>query len=674
MLDTVLQIGKTFRNSPNGLKYHRYIKSPAQQKDWDKIIFLSLPVRDDFNFDFDEIKLITNEYQKRRLYYLTFKTSDADGLVKYFFGDIFYSLKDGNEGGYYRMPDLSNKQKAYQKSSFFRGEEDFSSIKKKINNHKGISIIEKFRNNFRENAETIERLLIMQAGFTEYLESQNKENDRAPKDILTDLMELGLLNAFRTYKDIMQKRNANTILVDKLKLSNTTWDEIKNRRPDLDKLNTYTTNSLFLHFDFNGKHWYEFTDGFEVINEKLLDDFVEELKDKNGFILKKYLYKTLSSPEKDLQFPRFSTCERYKNRIFKTKEEISDLIYAINYSKTALIKVPNSDIKIIALPRGNNLGVEDYDRFLEKSISLQDEPEHEEIVKYSNEIKNDTTIDKLFANITKSGDELITQFDLIISKQGGQTSPDIDIIELSGIEKSFINYISARIHRISSELFNERSKKIKSEKLKPFSIYYSFLNILGDTTKEKKKYQNHLYKVLPQIYSGTYYYDPILLPTFIEKAEQKIRNGEAYYNSFKYDFYYLTKIQNKSIEGENLMKILDSPSYKLGYLLGKLAQNFAGQRSPIKSFEKNYVGNLTRRISSVTDLMKFKNFIEEKIIIHGKNFEGNRCISLELTGAIKNFPSRYDKNECAFGFFESYFAPFNLNNEDNNQASSDKNE
>ena len=108
------------------------------------------------------------------------------------------------------------------------------------------------------------------------------------------------------------------------------------------------------------------------------------------------------------------------------------------------------------------------------------------------------------------------------------------------------------------------------------------------------------------------------------------------------------------------MKIKNSQSYRLGILLGRLAQNFAGQNSPIKSFEKSYVGTLSRRITTLADLMKFKTFIEEKIVIHEKNYDNNRSTSLELTQAIKDFPNseRYDKNECAFGFFESYFAPF----------------
>jgi hypothetical protein len=100
------------------------------------------------------------------------------------------------------------------------------------------------------------------------------------------------------------------------------------------------------------------------------------------------------------------------------------------------------------------------------------------------------------------------------------------------------------------------------------------------------------------------------------------------------------------------MKILDSPSYKVGILLGKMAVPL---KYEIKSFEKNYVGNLTRRVSSLDDLIKFKTFIEEKLIMHDKTYPSFKEASLALAENVKSFIGRFDKNECAFGFFESYF-------------------
>ena len=105
------------------------------------------------------------------------------------------------------------------------------------------------------------------------------------------------------------------------------------------------------------------------------------------------------------------------------------------------------------------------------------------------------------------------------------------------------------------------------------------------------------------------------------------------------------------------MKILESPSYKLGLSLGIMSRQFAAWKDdcPIKSFEKNYVGNLTRRISSLEDVIKFKIDIEQKLIMHDRTYPDVKNASLTLANDVKAFSGKFDKNECAFGFFETYF-------------------
>ena len=101
------------------------------------------------------------------------------------------------------------------------------------------------------------------------------------------------------------------------------------------------------------------------------------------------------------------------------------------------------------------------------------------------------------------------------------------------------------------------------------------------------------------------------------------------------------------------MEITSSESYQIGFLLGSMAKNLSQE---INSFEKNYVGNLTRRIATLSDFIKLKNEIEQKLIMHDKakyTFQ----TSYDLAQKIKEFKSRYDKEECAFGFMESYFKP-----------------
>ena len=581
MLETVLKIGNAFRNSKSSFRHYRYIKQ-YKQDNKRKALILSLPVKiindNSLKFDFDNLYEITDEnIIANKLFYFTYKTSDSDGLVKYIFGDIYYSNQKEKEVGYYRLGDKSNKRKTYQKSSFYRGEEDFKSIQKQYKEKS--DLISSFRKEFETNSEYIENIMA------------------------------------------------------------------KNTTPPAD---------LFLHFDFDGRHWYEFDNEIELINKKLIEEFTEKNDKPEGYVLKKALYKTIASAEKDFQFPYFQEESKYRVKLFQKIEDVLDLFYAIDYSKEALIRI--NDIKIIVLPRGNNLTAEQYEKFNQKIESLEQEKEKEDKATYENMEK---TPDDLFTPLTENIAENIIEFDLIFSKRGGKSSPDIDMIEFSSIKKSYLIKLHQQIKDIKKEIFkiweNELSEKMKYFNIENLNIKNSFKNIF----KDKKKYQNHLYKVLPQIYTGTYYGDPVLLPALIETTEENIRSKEKL--SFpKYDFYFLMEIQNTIKQGEYLMKIKDSKSYQIGLLLGEIAKQFAAWRDdcPIKSFEKSYIGTLSRRIATINDLIKFKSFIEEKLILHERSkftFE----TSVNLSKKIKELElseEKYDKNNCAFGFFESYFA------------------
>src|SRR3989338_1478880 len=665
MLETVLKIGKAFRESPTGLKHHRYVKQCPEDNEKRKILRLSLPVNKDFSFDFNGIKEITDEnIIKDKLFYPTFKTSEADGLVKYIFGDICYALSKGEESGYYRLGDKKNKQKAYQVSSFLRGSEDFLSIEKMYEKQslkqgqKKSFFVAAFRNEFENNILLLERLLKYQRGILEYLELRKSEETKPFMELLSNERELRRLTAKRVFSTIKQGRSMKKIFKNILYMEEPQWEQIESNEEQIEKLVNYSTGDLFLHFDFDGKHWYEFTEEFNIINSKMLEDFTERSSQVEGYILKKYLYKTLSSPEKDLQFPSFHAQARYRSKLFRKIEDILDLLYAIDYSKNALMKVSYTDIKIIVLPRGKNLTALHYENFIQRPNSLQNEQEHEAIIGQDN---IEVTQEQLFAPLIENAADDIIQFDLILSKQGGQTSPDVDMVEISGVERSHLRKIYQRIGRIKKDLYGKRKSEIKAE-LKPFSITWSFLNILGDSTSGMKKYQSHLYKVLPQIYTGTYYNDAILLPSLIEKVELNIRAGKPDFSFLKYDFYFLANIQNTIPEGGELMKIQKSQSYKIGLLLGKLAEQFAAWRDdcPIKSFEKSYVGTLSRRITTIPDLIRFKIFMEEKLILH-ERASFTHSVSTRLSEEIKTLESslneKYDRHNCAFGFFESYFAP-----------------
>ncbi len=573
MLDTLLQIGKTLRESGR-LRHHRYIKSaPKVEKTKTgsiktDVVYLSLPVREDFTFDFDNLDTdFHNENIIPDFYYLAYKSSDADSLMKYIWGDISYGVdKKGKEQGYYRMENAEVKN-AFGLSSFTRGIEDAKTFN-------GTNI-EKFRESFAENRERIENLL--------------KEHGQE--------------------------------------------------------------KYCYLHFDFQDekKHWYQFEDEINAVNKKFLQEFIGE-KQNDSIVLRKSLYKTLASPEKNLPFPNFSALNIYKTRTFQSEDEVLDLIYAINYSTKAVIS--ERDIKIIILPKGENIEATHIEEFFERRKFQDAENAEEKIID-----QNKTEMDALFAPvIDEEVPSEIVEFDFVFSKAGGMTSPDVDMIELAGIKRSLLAELATRANDIRFKVEKEREKIFgKNDKIKSLNIKWSFLNILGDVTKDKKKYQSHLLKVLPQIYSGTYYKDAVLLPAFVEKTEYNIRQEKSDFNLLKFSYEFLIRLRNNN--GENAMEDMKkSSSYTAGKLLGQLAQPVSWE---IKSFEKNYVGLLSRRISDKQGLVAFANFINQKLAIHERTYPSLKEKYIELANILSEMENKeYHREYCAFGFFEGYFAKF----------------
>ena len=582
MLETLLQIGKTFREAGR-LKHHRYIKPAPVPDKKTTIIYLSLPVQKDFSFDFYGIREIP-ENERELLFYPTFKTGEADGLVKYLFGDICYGLGgNSKELGYYRMGNPNVKAKGFQVSSFYRCKEDAKFFVGKS------EIIVKFREEYEAHIEYIEGLL--------------RENSK---------------------------------------------------------------QMIFLHFDFEGKHWYQFEKELILINEKIFQDYLSFNDNANGYVLEKFLYKTLGGDT-----PMFDSEAKYKNRFFESTEDVLDLVYAIDYSKKAVIAEKN--IKIVVLPRGKNLTAEHIEDFFKKKGVIENEKlgAAEKKIKNVNTSVSEQDYDSLFMPVTEGIAENIVQFDFVFSKKADSPStPDVDMLEISGIEKSLLVKLSERIKNVRRLLIQERNSlyKKRPKNFISLEIRNAFKNILGDTTKGQKKYQSHLFKVLPKIYTGTYCHDNFLLPAFVEKIGFNIRNDKGNYNLLKYDYYFLTQIQNSNTD--KIMEMENSSSYKAGLLLGKMAKPLGHK---INSFEKNYVGLLSRRISDKRGLIDFSNFINEKLAIHDMAYPDLQKASVEFASLISKMNENdYLKNECAFGFFESYFK-YQSNKSDGAETNSSNN-
>jgi len=645
-LDTVLKIGKVLRSSENNLKYFKYVEPCPRDKDGNWPICITIPIKEDFSFEWDRMEIMP-ENQREDLYYLKFKTSDSDSLVKYIFGDIFFEKKaiikkDGSiditEGGYYRLNNPSHSNAAFRQSSFFRGINDYKDI---INNNEdSLSVIQLFHEQLETNIKYIERILEFAPAILSFFEDKGEFTVASLLDNEKELF-------FRTIDQIFKSTTKSNLKKIKLPSELAECDE-NQKRLILDLNNS----SVFIHFDFSEKkHWYKYEMDMELLNSKILSEFIDNTS--NGLVLKKTLYKTLCSGDKknDIQFPSFADINKYKSKYFQ-KDSLQDLFYAIDYTSKGK-QISGTDIKLIILPRGEHLTAKDYNDFLEKRDEAR--------ILAKNKNSNQSLVDPIF-DFFSDDEKNITTFDLIFCKKGGLSSPDSDLVELSGIEKSNLRLIRERIFHISQEISAERKSFLKTEKeLFPLNIDYSFKEILGNPQSDLKtnkvsfkpnpKYQSHLLRVLPLIYTNNYYRDDELLPAFIQNVEFSIRSGDPKFSFLKYDLKFLLKIQN--IKYDRFMEITSSESYQIGFLLGGIAKNLSME---INSFEKNYVGNLTRRIGTLPDFIKLKNEIEQKLIMHDKT-KYTFQMSYDMAQRVKEFKSRYDKEECAFGFLESYFKP-----------------
>lgn len=583
MLDTLLEIGKTLRNSEVGkIRYHRYFKSAPlnEEKKKIKVNYWSIPVDENFEIQFNRKgEIIDQNLIRNKLFYLTYKASETSPENKYIFGDIHFGTdKDGKEIGFYKLGN-PEKKGLFGLSSFGRGAEDAKQFEG--------TLIEKFRASFKNQKAEIENFL--------------REQDE---------------NQF-----------------------------------------------VYLYFDFSGKSWYQFEDELKMINDALLGYFIE--KQNDVFILRNFIYKTLIKSVSSS--PDFNEKNTFKTKAFKNSEEVLDLIYSLDYSKKALIS--ERDVKVIILPRGKELDAQNIIDFFEQNIpkdklSNLTVASNQEVEVDKDEFDEG---DAIFSPVVKETAKNITQFDFVFSKRGDKGKDD-DLLEISGIEQSFLDHLNKEIKRIkNSELLQERRKfyPTKNKDFWGYDIRRSFRNILGDVTSDKKKYQSHLFKVLPQIYSGNYYRDDVILPAFIEKVEYNIRNTDSgkipEYNLLKYDYYFLVLIRNNN--GEKIMEEMKtSDSYKAGLLLGKMAQPL---RWEINSFEKNYVGLLSRRISDVNGLIGLGDYVSEKLMLHVPKRNDLRGKFVEFAEIVKELNEKsYRKKYCVFGFFESYFS-FNKKQNEN---------
>ena len=623
-LDTVLKIGNILRNSKEKMSFSNAVASCPKDNKGCWPFCLCLPVDKDFNIIFDKASIVP-ENQRNNLYYLKYKTSGNDTSCKYMFGDIYYSVKGtlGNNGSISISED-GNYRLAKSQSSFDKGNADYKSICSSLDfSIEEITEFKQIRTGFGKEQTMLERILKYAPAIICYFENQNGSF----KEYIDN--EDYLKNICCTINKENNKKKLE-------KLSEAKGDE---------ELLLLNSASIFLHFSYedgNGdeKSWYDFSKTFELITRKMLKEYVAETK--RGLVLNKNLWHTICSGDKknDIQFPNFDLENRYKTRGF-TESDIEDLFYGVSYAKKGKM-ISGSEYKLIVLPFGKNLKADDLKLFIEKK--------NESSIILSNEYCDDLISYALGSSST------FTSFDFIFVKNGG-TKPDTDLIEISNITRSALNRVDSRNKNIAHQVYAERKKEIKVDM--SLSICKSLSNLLGDVQLNQagkvkitasKKYESHILKVLPLIYKENYYNDPYLLHSFVTNVESATRIGDGSFwcKILKYDLMFILSIQNN--KQNKYMEITNSASFKLGLKIGKMAKPL---KNSIGSFEKNYVGLLSRRVSTKEDCIRFVTDISQKLVMHD-GIWATMCA--EVCDDLANLSeTEYDKDKLSFGFLDGYF-------------------
>ena len=623
-LDTVLKIGNILRNSKEKMSFSNAVASCPKDNKGCWPFCLCLPVDKDFNIIFDKASIV-HENQRNNLYYLKYKTSGNDTSCKYMFGDIYYSVKGtlGNNGSISISED-GNYRLVKSQSSFDKGNADYKSICSSLDfSIEEITEFKQIRTGFGREQTMLERILKYAPAIICYFENQNGSF----KEYIDN--EDYLKNICCTINKENNKKKLE-------KLSEAKGDE---------ELLLLNSASIFLHFSYedgNGdeKSWYDFSKTFELITRKMLKEYVAETK--RGLVLNKNLWHTICSGDKknDIQFPNFDLENRYKTRGF-TESDIEDLFYGVPYAKKGKM-ISGSEYKLIVLPFGNNLKADDLKLFTEKK--------NESSIILSNEYCDDLISSALGSSST------FTSFDFIFVKNGG-TKPDTDLIEISNITRSALNRVDSRNKNIAHQVYAERNKEIKVDM--SLSICKSLSNLLGDVQLNQagkvkitasKKYESHILKVLPLIYKEDYYNDPYLLHSFVTNVESvtRIGDGSFWCKILKYDLMFILSIQNN--KQNKYMDIINSASFKLGFKIGKMAKPL---KNSIGSFEKNYVGLLSRRVSTKEDCIRFVTDISQKLVMHDSVWS---AMCAEVCDDLANISeSEYAKDELSFGFLDGYF-------------------
>lgn len=682
-LDTVLHIGKNIKENiedSEKIQYFRFSRKPSF-KDDANIFWFTVDIKMSskrYQIDWNTLGTIS-ENQRSNMFYFLNKTSDQDSSAPtYLWGDIWYSLSVTEEkSNSFRIRKDNSLDKLYNDKNYLNSFLSGDNKKKKQEKEFLLRYIngEEIKDeNYNFISSIIDTYPILMYWQMMKREKANIEAvlSYAPviKSFVPDLNEVESAYKKYVWENLKSKKPVKDTIGDyieekrrtvgiEIKASDVSFEDLGDAA---NKFLEVGDHCVFLHFNFvdenqNTINWFGHEKICKYVYDLLISKISEEKDDR--IVLNNLIYPTLCSgnEKNDCQFPNFKSENKYKSFFFsKEGGALYNLLYADRILKTTKRWIKGTDINIIILPKGidRNIDIKSLLAFF-----------------FENKSENSLFDTSCFDCFDEEESQQIA-FDYVFVNTSGQTT--VYLFDIAGLQKSQLKKIEENIKKTSHNI-SEEVRKFYNWQSFNTSIEDAYTDLLGmcqnnegdikivNRVKKDKgtapyaPYQSHLLKVVPKIYTQSFYDDEMLLPSLIEKTEFCVRNGKdgnsnKYYISnlfvrLKYQFKFLLDIQNN--QTSKYMEITSSPSYLVGMKLGQLAKPLGRK---INSFQKNYVGMLTRRASTKSDSVELANDIIEKLVMHDCAYQTSQCG--EVCAEIASLAG-YDKEQFAFGFFEGYF-------------------
>lgn len=439
---------------------------------------------------------------------------------------------------------------------------------------------------------------------------------------------------------------------------------IRNNREQIDAyLKGQDSSNIIIDFTINGRPFQEIEEVMDEIDRIYINDITEPIPDSEYRLLSNSLlgfFKT-SSKESYAQSPGFDKWQSYKSMPVTVKD-INGLLYSVKFHEHIRGGNLVGDFFITYLPNIKNipysfieriledLPSQSYDALATKAKKIGDtrhqapaeQPEEQEIDFTDPVIARAKLMERIIRESNAPVETPDINFDIIFKQKGGNTVMDVNLLSSVNITK--IEQLNQRIRE--ARQFASSGKRRYTDNLTS-GFYWLFRN---PTNKDIGPYKSFILKWVLEIFGESYYRNPLLTPTFIERVEYMLRNTAENGQSFAYEslhshykFLFFMQQNGKKQHDE----LLNSASYRLGVEMGHYCKVWQKDRRNLKSYITTLNGHLSQHVKTLEDVMEIFNEFTRRLFLN-KAYIGD---PVNIAGFPKD--ETFDPQKFIYGYYEA---------------------